>query len=221
MKFFINRKLFYTAGAVLVLAATVLFTGCTSEISLELKKDGSVTVDFNGVAGDAFASLINAATGGDPSASSQNLVFKTDEIEYEMSQNGFSNVKAVSKNGRSLSVSMTDKNGKSALFSSGVVSTKNGKLSIVLDRTKLVSFYNQADSQTAMFLDMLLAPVFNDEKMSEEEYLDTIAAFYGQEIADEIGAADFRITLKNADGTQSIQKIRITKLLTLDETIKF
>lgn len=221
MKFFINRKLFYTAGAVLVLAGAVLFTGCTSEISLELKKDGSVAVDFDGVAGDAFASLINAATGGDPSASSQNLVFKTDEIEYEMTQNGFSNVKAVSKNGRGLSVSMTDKNGKSALFSSGVVSTKNGKLSIVLDRTKLVSFYNQADSQTAMFLDMLLAPVFNDEKMSEEEYLDTIAAFYGQEIADEIGAADFRITLKNTDGTQSIQKIRITKLLTLDETIKF
>jgi len=221
MKFFINRKLFYTAGAVLVLAAAICFTGCTSEISLELKKDGSVTVDFNGAAGDAFASLINAATGGDPSASSQNLVFKTDEIEYEMSQNGFSNVKAVSKNGRGLSVSMTDKNGKSALFSSGVVTTRNKKLEIILDRTKLVSFYNQADSQTTMFLDMLLAPVFNDEKMSEEEYLDTIAAFYGQEIADEIGAADFRITLKNADGTQSIQKIRITKLLTLDETIKF
>ena len=221
MKFFINRKLFYTAGAVLVLAAAVLFTGCTSEISLELKKDGSVTVDFNGVAGDAFASLINAATGGDPSASSQNLVFKTDEIEYEMSQNGFSNVNAVSKNGRGLSVSMTDKNGKSALFSSGVVTTRNKKLEIILDRTKLVSFYNQADSQTAMFLDMLLAPVFNDEKMSEEEYLDTIAAFYGQEIADEIGAADFRITLKNADGTQSIHTIKITKLLTLDETIKF
>lgn len=221
MKFFINRKLFYTAGAVLVLAAAVLFTGCTSEISLELKKDGSVTVDFNGVAGDAFASLINAATGGDPSASSQNLVFKTDEIEYEMSQNGFSNVKAVSKNGRGLSVSMTDKNGKSALFSSGVVTTINKKLEIILDRTKLVSFYNQADSQTTMFLDMLLAPVFNDEKMSEEEYLDTIAAFFGQEIADEIGAADFRITIKNPDGSQSIHTIKITKLLTLDEVVRF
>lgn len=221
MKFFINRKLLYTAGAILVLAAAVLFTGCTSEISLELKKDGSVTVDFDGVAGDAFASLINAAAGGDTSASSQNLVFKTDEIEYEMSQNGFSNVKAVSKNGRGLSVSMTDKNGKSALFSSGVVSTKNGKLGIVLDREKLLNFYNQTDSQTAMFLDMLLAPVFNDEKMSEEEYLEVLASFYGQEIADEIGAADFRITLKNADGTQSIHTIKITKLLTLDETIKF
>lgn len=221
MKFFLNRKLFYTAGAVLMLAAALCFTGCTSEISLELKKDGSVSVDFNGVAGDAFASLINAAVGGDPAASSENLVFNTDEIEYEMSQNGFSNVKAASKNGRSLSVSMTDKNGKSALFSSGVVSTKNGKLDIVLDRTKLVSFYNQADSQTAMFLDMLLAPVFNDEKMSEEEYLEVLASFYGQEIADEIGAADFRITIKNADGTQSVHTIKITKLLTLDEVMRF
>ena len=72
MKFFLNRKLFYTIGAVFVLTAAVCFTGCTSEISLELKKDGSVNVDFNGVAGDAFASLINAAVGGDASASSQN-----------------------------------------------------------------------------------------------------------------------------------------------------
>ena len=192
---FLNRKLFYTAGALLALAAAVCFTGCTSEISMELKKDGSVNVDFNGVAGDAFASLINAAIGGD--------------------------VKAVSKNGKGLSVSMTDKNGKSALFSSGVVTAKNGKLEIVLSREKLVDFYNKADSQTAMFLDMLLAPVFNDEKMSEEEYLEVLASFYGQEIADEIGAADFRITIKNPDGTQSIQKIRITKLLTLDEVVRF
>lgn len=218
---FLNRKLFYTAGVVLALAAAVCFTGCTSEISMELKKDGSVSVDFNGVAGDAFASLISAATGGNASASSQNLVFNTEEIEYEMSMNGFSNVKAVSKNGKGLSVSMTDKNGKSALFSSGVVTAKNGKLGIVLSREKLVDFYNKADSQTAMFLDMLLAPVFNDEKMSEQEYLEVLASFYGQEIADEIAAADFRISLKNADGTQTIQKIKITKLLTLDEVVRF
>ena len=70
MKFF-NKKLFYTAGAALVFAAAVCFTGCTSEISMELKKDGSVTVDFNGVAGDTFAALINAAAGGNASASSQ------------------------------------------------------------------------------------------------------------------------------------------------------
>ena len=218
---FLSGKFFHTAGAVLVLAAAVCFTGCTSEISMELKKDGSVSVDFNGVAGDAFAALINAAAGGNASASSQNLVFNTEEIEYEMSMNGFTNVKAASKNGKGLSVSMTDKNGKSALFSSGVVTAKNGKLEIVLSREKLVDFYTKADSQTLMFLDMLLAPVFNDEKMSEQEYLEVLAAFYGQEIADEIAEADFRISLKNADGTQTIQKIKITKLLTLDEVVRF
>lgn len=216
-----NRKLLYTATAVFLFAASLCFSGCTSEISLELKKDGSVTVDFNGQAGDAFAALINAAIGGSPTASSQNLVFNTKDIEYEMSQNGFSNVNAVSKNGRSLSVSMTDKNGKSALFSSGVVSIKNGKLNISLDREKLVNFYNQADSQTVMFMDMLLAPVFNDETMSEEEYLEVLASFYGQNIADEIGAADFRITVKNADGTQRVHTIKITKLLTLNEVVRF
>ena len=221
MKHFIKNKLCRAALAVLLLGACIFCTGCTSEIALELKKDGSVTVDFNGTAGDAFAALINAAMGSNTNASSQNLVFNTEEIEYEMSQNGFTGVKAVSKNDRGLSVSMTDKNGKSALFTSGVVSTNNGKLQIILSRDKLVDFYNKADSQTVMFMDMLLAPVFNDEKMSEEEYLEVLASFYGQDIADEIAAADFRITLKNADGTKSIHTVRLTKLLTLEEVLRF
>ncbi len=221
MKHLIKNKLCIAALTALLLGACIFCTGCTSEISLELQKDGSVTVNFNGTSGDAFATLINAAIGSSSSTSSQNLVFNTEEIEYEMSKNGFTGVKAVSNNGKGLNVTMTDKNGKSALFSSGVVSAKNGKLQIILSREKLVDFYKKADSQTVMFLDMLLAPVFNDEKMSEEEYLEVLSSFYGQEIADEIAAADFRITLKNTDGTKSIHTIKLTKLLTLEEVLRF
>ena len=146
MKHFIKNKLCRAALAVLLLGACIFCTGCTSEIALELKKDGSVTVDFNGTAGDAFAALINAAMGSNTNASSQNLVFNTEEIEYEMSQNGFTDVKAVSKNGRGLSVSMTDKNGKSALFTSGVVSTNNGKLQISRSLVRISSRISRISS---------------------------------------------------------------------------
>ena len=218
MKFIFKKKLCIGA-ALLCLAVCSFFTGCTSQITLELKKDGSVDVIFDGSAGKAFASLINATTGN--TAQSDSVIFDTKEIEYEMAGNGFSNVKAVAQNGANLSVSMTDKNGKSTLFSSGVVSTKDGKLTVALTAQKLKSFYTKADNQTVMFLDMLLAPVFNDEVMSEEEYLEVLASFYGEEIADEIKNADFRITIKNPDGSQTIQKLSLTKLLTLNETIRF
>ena len=204
------------------LALMVFCAGCTSEITLELKKDGSVDVEFSGVAGTAFATMINSVSGmSGNGAAAGSVIFDTKEIEYEMSSNGFSQVKASSKKGSDLTVTMTDKNGKSALFTSGVVSVKDGKLNASLSPQSLVKFYKAADSQTVMFLDMLLAPIFNDEVMTQEEYLEVLASFYGDEIADEMKNSSFRITLKNPDGTKTIQNIGFTKLLTLNEVIRF
>ena len=191
--FFRTLKLIFAAAALLVLCAS-----CTSEITLELKKDGSVDVEFSGAAGNAFAALL----GG-----SGSVIFDTNEIEYEMGSNGFSKVKAVSKKGTDLTVSLTDKNKKSVMFTSGVVNVENGKLTASLSPQSLVSFYNSADSQTVQFLDMLLAPIFNDEKMSQDEYVELLAAFYGDEIAQEMEASKFKITLKNPDGTQIVQNV--------------
>ena len=214
---FTALKLIFASLALMLLCAS-----CTSEISLELKKDGSVDVQFSGVAGTAFATMINSVSGmsGNGSATGT-VIFDTKEIEYEMSSNGFSQVKAVSKKGADLTVTMTDKNGKSALFTSGVVSVKDGKLNASLSPQSLVKFYKAADSQTVMFLDMLLAPIFNDEVMTQEEYLEVLASFYGDEIADEMKNSNFRITLKNPDGTKTVQNIGFTKLLTLNEVLRF
>ena len=217
--FFRTLKLIFAAAAVLVLCAS-----CTSEITLELKKDGSVDVEFSGSAGNAFAALIKSASGmtlSDATSSSASVIFDTKEIEYEMGSHGFSKVKAVSKKGTDLTVSMTDKNKKSAMFTSGIVSVENGRLSAQLSPQTLVKFYNSADSQTVQFLDMLLAPIFNDEQMNQEEYLEVIEAFYGEDIAQEMKASKFRITLKNPDGSQTVQTVPFVKLLTLDEVLRF
>ena len=214
---FTALKLIFASAALMLLCA-----GCTSEITLELKKDGSVDVQFNGVAGTAFATMINSVSGMSGNGSGTGtVIFDTKEIEYEMSSNGFSQVKASSKKGSDLTVTMTDKNGKSALFTSGVVSVKDGKLNASLSPQSLVKFYKAADSQTVMFLDMLLAPIFNDEVMTQEEYLEVLASFYGEEIAEEMKNSSFRITLKNPDGTKTVQNIGFTKLLTLNEVIRF
>lgn len=216
MKGKLNKFKYVLAAAAIF--STLIFASCTSEIELELNKNGSVDVKFNGIAGNAFVALINAGLGTE---TSDKVIFNTKDIEYEMAGNGFSNIKAVSNNGTDLSVTMTDKNGKSALFTSGVVSARDGKLSATLSPQSLKSFYDSADSQTVMFLDMLLSPVFNDEIMTQEEYLEVLASFYGDEIADEIKDSSFRITLKNTDGTKTVQTINFAKLLTLNEVIRF
>ena len=68
---------------------------------------------------------------------------------------------------------------------------------------------------------MILSPLFNDEVMSEEEYIELLASFYGEEIAQEIKDSNFRITLKNADGTKRLYSLGIAQLLTLNEVIRF
>ena len=215
-----NRRIFTSLKVIFAsLALLFLCAGCTSEISLELKKDGSVDVQFSGLAGKAFATMINSVSGN--SSASSTVLFDTKEIEYEMSSNGFSQVKALSKKGSDLTVTMTDKNGKSALFTSGVVTVKDGKLNASLSPQSLVKFYKSADSQTVQFLDLLLAPIFNDEVMTQEEYVEVLASFYGDEIAEEMKNSSFRITLKNPDGTKTVQNIGFTKLLTLNEVLRF
>ncbi len=206
-------KIKYLLAGLFLAAGLGLFASCTSEIEVELKKDGSVDVKFNGSSGNAFAALnsLNADT----------VIFDTKEIEYEMAQKAFSNVKASSKTGNDLTVTMTDKNGKSALFTSGVVTVEKGILGASLSPQSLKKFYDSADSQTLQFLDMLLSPVFNDEVMSQEEYLELLASFYGDEIAQEIADSSFRITLIQSDGSKKVQSISFAKLLTLNEVIRF
>ena len=177
MKFIFKKKLCIGA-ALLCLAVCSFFTGCTSQITLELKKDGSVDVIFDGSAGKAFASLINATTGN--TAQSDSVIFDTKEIEYEMAGNGFSNVKAVAQNGANLSVSMTDKNGKSTFETS--VATNTG-LQEVPDETllrkaeaKYEADMRKIDAKDRKY-DQDLAAIDNERNAikSEMETLKTVA----------------------------------------------
>ena len=199
-----------------LLLCGVLFSSCTSEVGISLNKDGTVDVRFEGASGVAFATLIRSAAGVEEG----DVVFDTREITSELSKNNFSEVKAVSKKGTDLTISMKDSQKKTPLFTSGVVNVKDGKLLATLSADRLLNFYKSSDEEIVSFLDMLLAPVFNDEILSIEEYLDTVASFYGKEAAKEIEESNFKITLTDADGASRDFLIPMAKLLTLNEVIE-
>ena len=202
--------------SVIILLCGVLFLGCTSEIGISLNKDGSVSVSFDGNSGIAFATLIRSAAG----VSEGDVVFDTREITAELSGNYFSEVRAVSKTGTDLSVRMKDVQKKSPLFTSKVVAVKDGRIGATLSADRLLDFYKASDEEIVSFLDMLLAPVFNDEVLTEEEYLDTVASFYGKQASDEIKESSFKITLTDADGSTRFFIIPMANLLTLNEVIE-
>lgn len=210
------KKFFLFLFSVVIFVFCGFLTGCTSEINISLTKDGVVEVGFNGTSGVAFATLIRSVNGVEEG----DVAFDTDEITKELSKNNFTDVKAVSKKGTDLSITMKDKEKKSPLFTANVLSIKDSSISAVLSADRLLAFYQASDDEIVTFLDMLLAPVFNDEVLSVDEYIETIASFYGDDAANEIKESDFKITLTDANNNSNVFTIPMTKLLTLDETLK-
>ncbi len=208
------KKIFFA----LCLISIFALSSCTADIDAELLNDGTVKLAFSGSFGQGLKSMIGAATEGE-------AFFDTKEIIYELSKSGFTDVKANTDGKTQISISMKDAKKTSYLFTSGILSVKAQKekksalLYAKLSPANLVNFYKSSDEQLVLLMDLLLAPVFNEEDIPEQEYIETIGAFYGQTAANEIAASNVNISIKNPDGSIKKQTIPVVKLLTLSEDL--
>lgn len=194
----------------LILLGLFFFISCTTDITLTVKQDDSVDISFEGGAGDAFTKMLLSASGGDAASGMQAI--NSDEISYELAKSGFDGVKVVTRES-SVKISMTDKKRSSYIFKSGIAKYEGGKLSVNLTRRNLEDFYNSSDEQTRMILDLFLAPVFNDENMSESEYLEMLASFYGKPAAKEVETSFVNIKLIGKDGKEEKKRLPMAQLL--------
>ena len=194
-----------------ILFSIISLSSCTTEVTLTLKQDDSLDISFEGGAGQAFAKMISSAAG--MSASNEaDLLIDTDSVSFELAKAGFSNVKVNQKKGGAVSVSMTDKKQTSYLFSSKIIKAEKGKLSTAINRKSLEDFYNSSDEQTRMILDLFLAPVFNNEEMSEDEYVEMVGAFYGQAAASEVKQSIVIINLISKDGSRQTLRYPLSQI---------
>lgn len=192
---------------ILILTSAILFVSCTTEVTLTLKADDSVDIRFEGGAGEAFTRMIAGASGvsgtGEKTASEGgDALIDPDMVTYELARAGFADVKAEEKNGGTVLISMCDKKQNSYVFTSGIIKSEKGRLNASITRKSLEDFYNSADEQTRMTLDLFLAPVFNNETMSEEEYLEMVGSFYGEPAAKEVSESQVKINLISKDGSK-------------------
>ena len=193
-----------------------LFFSCSAEIVFEVKKDGNVKISYNGdLNGDFLQFLINQ-NGKNAELDLGNI--ENTELDMEvltesLKNSGFENVQILSGKLKNILITMEDKSQKSVLFYSKLLKMQNGSLSVDFSYENLRNFYENADEQLQSDLDLLLAPVFNDEKMTETEYLKTIATFYGEKMASELAESFISLIVINIDGKQQVQKISIPKIL--------
>ncbi len=206
------RKPFILSIIISVLA--VFFISCQAEVTLTLQKDDSVDIRFDGGAGAAFAKMISSAAGvGNQNAPSNEMLIDTDAVSYELAKAGFSNVNVNQKQGGAVSIAMSDKTQTSYIFSSQIVKADKGCLIAAITRKSLEDFYNSSDEQTRMILDLFLAPVFNNEEMTEDEYLEMVGSFYGENAANEVAESLVKINLISKDGTKETLNIPFTQLM--------
>ena len=198
-----------------ILIFAALFMSCQTEITLTLRQDDSVDIRFEGESGEAFAKLINSAAGlgaEDSSVSTSDLLIDPQSVSYELAKAGFSDIIITQKKGGAVSISMCDKKKTSYIFSSKIIKAEKGKLITAITRKSLEDFYKASDEQTRMILDLFLAPVFNDEEMSEDEYLEMVGAFYGEGTATEVSQSFVKINLISKDGSKETLNLPLTQL---------
>lgn len=146
-----------------------------------------------------------------------NTFFDAEQIKFSMSQAGFENVNASADKDNSFSVGFSladfsdanESSGKvksNPLSSSGIFNRgQDGKPYLEISSEKLLSLYEKLPFEIQSYLDMLMAPSFTGEKMSDEEYLDLLASVYGQSLADEIknSKINFVFVKTNANSTDN------------------
>ena len=179
---------------------SLFLMSCTSEINI-ISTDKGVEFSFNGVAQKGFEKLIKSL-----GAENQNFIDSV-QITDELTKAGFSAVDVKQKNLADLSIFMTATNKNNFLFESGVVVMENNIYKTDFSRDKLKAFYEKADAQVIQVMDLLLAPVFNDEEMTVEEYLEVIAAFYGDSVAEELKTSKVKVISKGWAKNYSLPEI--------------
>lgn len=202
-------------AAVLAGFSFLALVSCTSEVTLTAQKDGSVQVNFDGKCGPYFETMLRSFSDAE-----NGPLFDVSAIKTSFITDGFKNVAVTAPDSVGITVDMNSPE-NTYLFKSGLVICDKKNVFLKVSPSILANFYKAADEDIIAVLDLLLAPVFNDEIMSEEEYLETVGSFYGEDASAEIGSCNIKLNLVSVDGKIKKVSVPLTKLLTLTETLGY
>lgn len=201
--------------AVLVGFSLILLASCRSEITLTAQEDGSVKIQFEGECGPSLEKMIRSFSDSDSTQ-----LFDGPGIRESFSSNGFQSVSVQIPSNTGISSSFIAPS-KTFLFESGLVICDKKNVIVNLSPEILKRFYDSSSGEILSFLDLLLAPVFNDEIMSEEEYIETLNSFYGSETGKEIGDCNIKLNLISVYGQKKEALLPLAKLLSLSENLVY
>lgn len=214
-----NMKNIYKNLLVALFCSVILFlTSCKSQIKITFSKN-ACTVKYSTKLGKALFDTFYAFAGETESEK----IFDTEQFKQFFSEGGLKNVSAESKVIDEISI-QGDIDGNNGDFISGssiIKSSNNGKnVEIEFSKNNLLKMYDNMPSIMRSYIDLFMAPVFTEEEMSNEEYLELISSVYGQILADEIktSTVDFIVVL--SDGKTKQFSLELIDLINIKTDIK-
>lgn len=214
-----NMKNIYKNLLVALFCSVILFlTSCKSQIKITFSKN-ACTVKYSTKLGKALFDTFYAFAGETESE----RIFDTEQFKQIFSESGLKNVSAESKVIDEISI-QGDIDGNNGDFISGasiIKSSNNGKnVEIEFSRNNLLKMYDNMPLIMRSYIDLFMAPVFTEEEMSNEEYLELISSVYGQILADEIktSTVDFIVVL--SDGKTKQFSLELIDLINIKTDIK-
>ena len=214
-----NMKNIYKNLLVALFCSVILFlTSCKSQIKITFSKN-ACTVKYSTKLGKALFDTFYAFAGETESE----RIFDTEQFKQIFSEGGLKNVSAESKVIDEISIQgdIDGNNGDFISRASIIKSSNNGKnVEIEFSRNNLLKMYDNMPSIMRSYIDLFMAPVFTEEEMSNEEYLELISSVYGQILADEIktSTVDFIVVL--SDGKTKQFSLELIDLIHIKTDIK-
>lgn len=195
-----------------LLLALFVFTGCSPTLKIRLASDNTIAMQFVSGTGAELSKTFTSLTG------QQIGQVNTLSTQKAMKEAGLS-ANAITQVGPDLwlttgpdsidgilagkpgTITYTPAGSSSARSSSA---TRSDVFSITLSPETAQYIVSLLPEETVSYTELFMAPIFTGEQMSPDEYTDLIAAVYGQQLADELDAASFKITILVPGKTTSV-----------------
>jgi len=195
----------------------IFFTGCPLNITIHNDKGENVLFSIDTSAGKEIKNLFSPEQNAD--SRTETILFDSIEIEKALIQSGFSTARAfVSRKNQDESIKIYVSSSKRAFDFIKINTGSDGfiqSVSITLSPEILQKLITDQNTIIQKYADLLMAPCFTGENLSQEEYFDVIASFYGENLAKELSEGYLTLSLEKKSLCQASIKIPVIEILTL------
>ena len=187
-------KIKFLCAITIVFSFVILFSGCSTAINASFEKDFSGTIGLHTAVSNTVTSLTSSFFG----TSEELGIFDLEQIRTSLEESGLkvtglscptANSLAVFANTDDFSRILPENNDFIKFSQNDSTST----MTLLLSPENIQKVVALMPDETAVYTDLLVAPVFTGEEMSQEDYIELMAIAYGGQAAAELAASEIKL----------------------------